>query len=438
MARIITLILSLCFLTARVKGLPAGTTASWTGWSNMKYLFALWVSSYEANFGSHFSSGDSYTTIGFSLGSIQPSSRNPLGNPGYPGATSSDGPNYIDYLTETYNHSLIETYDFGYGGATIDPSIVPNPYGSLVQSFQQQVQQEFLPNYASGGIVPWLSVNSLFTIFFGINDVNFSYQQQQTTTLNDRILQSYTKYVGQVRCHQQNYTIQTIKVNCRQLYAAGARNFLIMNVPPIDRSPGTASSGASNVKAQAADIGDFNQRLQWTANSLAANYADATFFQFDTNWLFTVALNHPDSSPQTAGIRNTTQACNAYQKWAFFLVICSWSGYWRVVVERRAWRISMPVAVSPSMNIFGWVRSIRLGASTIWWLWGSCRWSADLCSRACFCGHGAWDIWGDGWTTKSPPQQNFFWVDIERLFINGRRDGRSRTREVEVIFIIES
>ena len=120
-----------------------------------------------------------------------------MGNPAYPGSTSSDGPNYIDYLTVSYNQSFIQTYNFGYGGATIDPTLVPNPYGSIVQSFQQQVQNEFLPNYGSGGKVPWTSANSLFTIFFGINDINLSYQQHNTT-LNDLIIQSYTKYVGLV------------------------------------------------------------------------------------------------------------------------------------------------------------------------------------------------------------------------------------------------
>ena len=54
----------------------------------------------------------------------QPSLGNPLGNPPYPGYTSSNGPNWVDYLTVKYNQSLVETYNIAFGGATIDSDLV--------------------------------------------------------------------------------------------------------------------------------------------------------------------------------------------------------------------------------------------------------------------------------------------------------------------------
>lgn len=115
------------------------------------------------------SSGDSYTSTSFNIRGPQPSRENPLGNPAYPGATSANGPNYVDFLTTTYNQSFIRTFNLGYGGATIDPSLLGSPYGLIVQSFRQQVQEEFLPTYATNTGVEWSGSNSLFTVFFGIN-----------------------------------------------------------------------------------------------------------------------------------------------------------------------------------------------------------------------------------------------------------------------------
>ena len=141
-------------------------------------------------------SGDSYTSTGFNVSGVQPGPANPLGNPVYPGATSANGPNYVDFLTTTYNESYIQTYNFGYGGATVDPALVESPYGLIVQSFEQQVTQSFLPLY-SNGEVSWSADNTLFGVFFGINDVILSYAQQNSS-LNYDLIKDYESLVNQV------------------------------------------------------------------------------------------------------------------------------------------------------------------------------------------------------------------------------------------------
>jgi hypothetical protein len=152
-------------------------------------------------------SGDSYTSTGFNVRGPQPNPGNPLGNPAYPGATSSNGPNYVDFLSSTYNQSYIQTYCFGYGGATIDPALLPSPYGLIVQSFEQQVTESFLPFYTHGE-VPWSAEDTLFTVFFGINDVILSYLQQNSS-LNYALIKDYERLLNQVSClclcSQYNY-----------------------------------------------------------------------------------------------------------------------------------------------------------------------------------------------------------------------------------------
>jgi hypothetical protein len=149
-------------------------------------------------------SGDSYTSTGFQIHGEQPNPENPLGNPAYPGSTSSNGPNYVDFLTTTYNRSYIQAYNLGFGGATVDPSLVASSFGDIVQSFRQQVQEEFLPTYAHNPAVAWTPAHSLFTIFFGINDVILSYAERNSS-LNYAIIKSYEALVHQVSGHSLGF-----------------------------------------------------------------------------------------------------------------------------------------------------------------------------------------------------------------------------------------
>ena len=135
-------------------------------------------------------SGDSYTSTNFTLHGAQPNKANPIGNPPFPGATSSDGPNYIDFLTSTYNETFIKTYNLAYGGATVNPFLVPTLYGASVRTFLSQVIKDFVPLYTNNSDVQWQSSNSLFVILFGINDCIQSYGFNNDT-LNIDIIASY-------------------------------------------------------------------------------------------------------------------------------------------------------------------------------------------------------------------------------------------------------
>jgi hypothetical protein len=89
---------------------------------------------------------------------------------------------------------------------------------------------------------------------------------------------------------------------------------LFINVPPIDRSPGTILQGPSYQSDEAADIADFNAGVSRVASNLTASYNDVTTFQFDANAVFTQILNDPAAFTQSAAIKNTTQYCQAYAK----------------------------------------------------------------------------------------------------------------------------
>lgn len=194
-------------------------------------------------------SGDSYSTTGFNVTLAQPNATDALGNPTYPGYTATNGPNWVDYLTVKYNQSLIETVNLAYGGATVDSALV-TPYLPTVLSLKEQIQAEFLPLYAADQVLPWKSSDTLFGIFIGINDVGNSYASLNSSVdLNGLIFAEYASLV-------------------EQLYTAGAKNFLFLNVPRVNRSPLTTVQGANASVLEASDIAYFNSQISMLASNL--------------------------------------------------------------------------------------------------------------------------------------------------------------------------
>lgn len=98
------------------------------------------------------------------------------------------------------------------------------------------------------------------------------------------------------------------------MYAAGARNFVFVNVPPVDRSPGTVASGPEYQAAEAAYIAQFNTLLRGLVRGMARRYRDTTCFLFDANFLFTEVIDNAGQFTETAGIKNVTGCCGPYEK----------------------------------------------------------------------------------------------------------------------------
>jgi phospholipase/lecithinase/hemolysin len=256
-------------------------TSNWPGFSGLKHAFIF---------------GDSYTTTGFNVSGVQPTPTNPLGNPTFPGYTAADGPNWVDQLTVKYNASKLLTYNLAYGGATIDSALVA-PYLPTVSSVAEQIENEWFPAYAlKPSDAPWSSDDTLFAVFDGINDVGNSWSKglPATTTLNAAI---FAVYHGLVM----------------ELYYAGARNFLFINVPPVDRSPLAQLNTAAQQAEEKADILAWNDALLDLAASVKSEKSDVNIFTVDANKYFTEVLDKPSSFPQTAQYKNTTAYCVAYE-----------------------------------------------------------------------------------------------------------------------------
>lgn len=276
--------------TSPDRGTSCGATRQWQGFAAVKYVFSF---------------GDSYTTTEFQPGAApSPSPDNPLGNPAYPGRTSANGPNWIDYLTVAYNASLLQTYNLAVGGATVDPSAAGAP------SLRDQVEGVFVPTYGTSGAgaAPgWTGQDSLFTIWIGINDVNGAYARgpggpNGTDVLNKAIVASYAQLVQTLRSH-------------------GARNFVLLNVPAIERSPLTTAQGAEAVALEGADLKQFNALVRTMAAELKGAGGEGkkvagegvNFWVYDSYADFNTVIDRPATFPQTARYKNTTEYCLAYE-----------------------------------------------------------------------------------------------------------------------------
>ncbi|KAF4839781.1 Acetylesterase [Colletotrichum siamense] len=252
-----------------------GVSAAYGGFSSLKTLFTF---------------GDSYTRTRFILTNAQPSSANPFGNPSYPGPTSANGENWIQYLTTKYNESLLLTYNFAYSGATLDADIVDSGVDVV-----NQIDDQFLPYY-SGSNQTWDPATTLFGFWIGINDIGKSYTDGNATVRHPVIFERYEALL-------------------EKMYDAGARNYLFLNVPPLERMPRTtqSSAAATRIPLEKAAVEDWNGRLRVLARDWRQAHDDVTVFQYDTYGLFDRVIDTPERYKETAVYKNTTTYCYAYQ-----------------------------------------------------------------------------------------------------------------------------
>ncbi|KAL8687792.1 MAG: hypothetical protein Q9218_006139 [Villophora microphyllina] len=235
--------------------------------------------------------GASYATTGFHVRMEQPNAAdgNPFGNPEGFGYTSCAGPNWVHYLAAQYNESLVDVYDFAWSGAVIDRSIYA-PEERFRNDFVTQANSTFADNYGEMKDAIWSSASTLFAIFFAINDVDESYKYYDN---NEAIFRTFSSLID-------------------RLHDFGARNFLLLNAPPIDRSPQMRNRDISAKRYLETNIVDFNHRMTLEASSIESRLPGTKVFSFDVHGFLNVIIDSPDAFSQTARLKNTRDYCREY------------------------------------------------------------------------------------------------------------------------------
>ncbi|KAL8836324.1 MAG: hypothetical protein Q9176_006385 [Flavoplaca citrina] len=251
--------------------------ATWSGWAGVEKIFSF---------------GASNTDTLFNPTKAQPNDTFPLGNPFTnsstpPYHTFTNGPNWVQYLTFKYNESQIYTYNLALSGAVVNTTAIgQNQPIDLIH----QIDDRFIPNYVTKNDIGWNASNSLFALYFGTNEVDRTYKQQDLR-INVAVFDSY---LGQLN----------------KLYELGARNFLLHTVPPINRGPYKVQPDRG---IEGNDINDFNYRMTELFKDFTLAHDDISVLLFDLNSLFSQVLDDPTSYPHTVNLKNTTGSCKAYE-----------------------------------------------------------------------------------------------------------------------------
>ncbi|RDW81579.1 SGNH/GDSL hydrolase family protein [Aspergillus mulundensis] len=221
-----------------------------------------------------FSFGNSYTTTSYNVSSTQPSPENPMGNPPLGSGTAAPGLNWVGYLATEYNDTTVLSYNHAVYGATVNNTLTPNP--SVPDDLAHQVSRVFEPHYclpAESG-VSWTPAAALFTVWMGINDVLFLSDRTDPVKDIPEILDSYFNLID-------------------RMHDCGARDFLLFNIPPCDRTPQILLREPVQILAYDALTREFNRQLRDAAEDWGSANRDASISVFDAWAFFTEILDAP-------------------------------------------------------------------------------------------------------------------------------------------------
>ncbi|KAF9777327.1 hypothetical protein IL306_004458 [Fusarium sp. DS 682] len=235
--------------------------------------------------------GDSYSQTWFDVNGEKPSAANPIGNPPFPGWTAAGGPNWVGDMVKEQNNSLVLSYNFAYGGATVDANIV-KPYQSTVLSFVDQVNQfsNSVGKHPAG--TSWNAQNTIAGVWIGVNDVGNSFYLQDSAAVVEKATTRYFEL------------LQT-------LYKAGLRKFVLLSVPPTELTPMMIQQGPNSNALLVKAINLYNSKLSSKLSAFKQANSGVKTLLVDTSVSFKAAINNPKNygAPDAICFNNDGKSC---------------------------------------------------------------------------------------------------------------------------------
>ncbi|KAJ5184869.1 Lipase GDSL [Penicillium cf. griseofulvum] len=218
-----------------------------------------------------FTFGDSYSMSSFDVSGTQPTPGNAMGNPTLGTGTTGGGINWVGDLTTVYNASLVLSYNFAVGGASLDNALVQTNTKEDVVTQIASFQTAYSKKPATA---PWSSDNAVFGIWIGINDIGWAAASQDSSVLVPKIMAQY-------------------KAQAEKLYADGGRKFIFLNVPSVSRSPMIIDQGEAVAANHAKWLAAFNAALKTMVNEFIADNSGTTTVLYDSFTFMTKVLDAP-------------------------------------------------------------------------------------------------------------------------------------------------
>jgi phospholipase/lecithinase/hemolysin len=210
--------------------------------------------------------------------------------------TAEGGPNWVEYLTscglepgETLPQDCaVQLWDFAFAGADVSREFLAQHHNSTIPLVNQT--QQYL-TWAEPVIGKRMDKSkALVAVWIGINDISDS-----SKFTNVSFPAFYDDLIGAVFAQ-----------SARPMYDAGYKNFLFVNLPPLDRT-------AANVVSKTplpnnTMIGWWNESLARHSTMFAAKNKGAKTMVYDANKFLNGVLDNPDKYE----IKNTTSYCSNY------------------------------------------------------------------------------------------------------------------------------
>ena len=214
-------------------------------------------------------------------------------------------------LTSTYNDSFVKTYNFARSGSVVDHKAIAWD-GPMGTDLFDQYGYDFKPAYMEYDMNAsnWKPETSLFIIFMGINDNLKIHEGEHDEYTQTRILTRYEEFLQQVSLSTKYPSPPfdfrfSVADRSHQLYESGARNFLLLSTPPLERYPFGRPEHGATVKS-------WNANLTRIASTFRDEKAYSTVLEFDTASLISRIIDDPGHWNATAHYKNTTGYCKLY------------------------------------------------------------------------------------------------------------------------------
>ncbi|KAI1879206.1 hypothetical protein JX265_002160 [Neoarthrinium moseri] len=213
--------------------------------------------------------------------------------------TAEGGPNWVEYLTgcgvEPGEHlpsdCAIQLWDFAFAGADVSEEFLPLHHNFTTPLVNQTAQYLKWAEPVLGPRIEGRGTNkkaeaALVAVWIGINDVNDSQSKKPANITFQDFWQAEIEAV--------------FSESVLPLFGAGYRNFLFVNLPPLDRT--AANQVKSNPSPSKEQVGWWNEILANRAREFAETNQGAKAMVYDANTFLNGVMNRPEQY----GITNLT------------------------------------------------------------------------------------------------------------------------------------